>query len=157
MKLKDKLVEWEIGDDLPRDRAVGDRIARVVGDTFIEAEHMTPVEQWSRLAMILRLHGIDLTPFALDDKKGPTGLDQALRVFEEVKELLAKVDQDSPISIRSVDCIPVFATEVVPYHHGGIRRHTGQASVDIKILFEFLPDWARPIPDDQPPPIGADW
>jgi len=77
MKLADKYIDWHyIPQDDSQDRIdnlVGDRIAEVVGDTFIDHDDMSPASQWGRIARILRLHGIDLSVFVLDAHHGVDG------------------------------------------------------------------------------------
>lgn len=65
MKLTDRHVDWttSLERDDPISRQVGDHIAAVAGDTFIEHDDMTPASQWARIVRILRMHGIDLSRF----------------------------------------------------------------------------------------------
>jgi len=49
--------------DLPfeeADKALGDHLAETIGDTFIDMEDLTPVEQWTWIAKALRVHGLKI-------------------------------------------------------------------------------------------------
>jgi hypothetical protein len=43
------------------DRAMGDAIAWFLGTTWIDCNVMAPVEEWSRIARALRMHGLKIT------------------------------------------------------------------------------------------------
>lgn len=42
------------------DKMVGDALAYIMGDTFINFQHKSPVWQWSVIAKALRIHGVKL-------------------------------------------------------------------------------------------------
>lgn len=44
------------------DAELGDELAETIGDTFIDACQIGPSSQWEIIAMILRVHGLQIVP-----------------------------------------------------------------------------------------------
>lgn len=42
------------------DKALGKKLATVIGDTFIDFNELPPLYQWIRIVMALRLHGLQI-------------------------------------------------------------------------------------------------
>ena len=49
------------------DKKMGDILADYIGDTWIFSDSLNPVEQWTEIAKVLRLHGVEFT--CLDAEK----------------------------------------------------------------------------------------
>lgn len=63
MKFKefDSRQHWvETEEPNSSDLAIGGEIAHTLGDTFIDTNIMSPTEQWERIVMGLRLHGLEI-------------------------------------------------------------------------------------------------
>jgi hypothetical protein len=48
------------GLTISQDQRLGDKLAHTIGDTFINCDCQSPVDQWAQMAKALRLHGLKI-------------------------------------------------------------------------------------------------
>lgn len=158
------MVEWQGQISSCSDAEIGDRLAEVIGDTFINWNEMTPVEQWIRITKILRLHGINLSQFVLgipadgvkitpfNSEDIPQGEMSAQFVGIEVFKVdLSRKFPTFADAIQLAEAMYGKLTKIEADVHS-LTCFLKTTMANIQLTFQ-----SQPAEPQEPPPIGADW